>query len=266
MKPWWNGFPLDPIPENERKMRARALTSGRVRSGREEANAPLRSPGGLRDGGDDRVPSRFHPWWRRCACGGTASVRMGGVTPNERPTVQAHREVAAVLQAGDQTIDATAGNGHDTVFLAERVGDSGKVLAFDVQAEAIVAARDRVAVAGLTARVEFIHGSHAALPEHAAPGSVAAVMFNLGYFPGGDHAVITRTAETLTALDAALVVLKPGGILTVVCYPGHPGGDEESAAVTAWSEGLAAADFDAAVTRRTDTLRPSPFLVSVWRK
>ena len=181
-----------------------------------------------------------------------------------RPTQQAHREVAAVLRAGDLAIDATAGNSHDTVFLAERVGDTGKVLAFDVQAEAIAAARARVA--DLAGRVDFIHGSHVELSEHAAPGSVAAVMFNLGYFPGGDHAVITRTGETLAALNAALVVLKPGGILTVVCYPGHPGGDEESAAVVAWCEGLEAAGIAATINRRTDTLRPSPFLVSVWRK
>ena len=203
---------------------------------------------------------------RRNTCAGAASVRLAGVFPNERPTQTAHREVAAVLCPGDLAIDATAGNGHDTVFLAERVGDSGKVLAFDVQAEAILAARARVDAAGQTARVDFIHGSHAALSEHAAPGSAAAVMFNLGYFPGGDHAVITRTGETLAALNAALVVLKPGGILTVVCYPGHPGGEEESAAVTGWSEGLDAARFSASVVRRTDTLRPSPFLVAVRRK
>ena len=182
-----------------------------------------------------------------------------------RPTVLAHEHVAAVLRPGDGAIDATAGNGHDTVFLAERVGETGKVLAFDVQAEAIAAARMRVEAAGLTGQVEFILGSHGAIPEHAAPGSVAAVMFNLGYFPGGDHAVITRTTETLAALEAALVVLKPGGVLTVVCYPGHAGGDEESAAVAEWSGGLEAADFVATITRRTDTLRPSPFLVSVRR-
>ena len=188
------------------------------------------------------------------------------MSPPVRPTVLAHEHVAEVLRPGDLAIDATAGNGHDTVFLAERVGEKGKVLAFDVQAEAIAAARARVAAAGLTERVEFFHASHATIPQHVAPGSVAAVMFNLGYFPGGDHAVITRTGETLAALNAALVVLKSGGILTVVCYPGHAGGDEESAAVVTWSEGLAAADFAAAILRRTDTLRPSPFLVSVRRR
>lgn len=183
-----------------------------------------------------------------------------------RPTVLAHEHVAAVLRPGDVAIDATAGNGHDTLFLAEGVGETGKVLAFDVQAEAIAAARARVEAAGRTARVEFIHGSHAAIPEHVEPGSVAAVMFNLGYFPGGDHAVITRTGETLAALAAALVVLKPGGVLTVVCYPGHAGGEEESAAVVAWSGGLEAGEFEVGIVRRTDTLRPSPFLVWVRRK
>lgn len=183
-----------------------------------------------------------------------------------RPTVLAHELVVAVLRPGDVAIDATAGNGHDAVFLAERVGETGKVLAFDVQAEAMAAARARVEAAGLTGRVDFIHGSHTALSGHAAPGSVAAAMFNLGYFPGGDHSVITRTTETLAALDAALVVLKAGGILTVVCYPGHPGGDEESAAVESWSGRLEAGEFEVGIVRRTDTLRPSPFLVSVRRQ
>ncbi len=188
------------------------------------------------------------------------------MNPSERPTVLAHREVAAVLRPGDWAIDATAGNGHDTAFLAERVGESGKVLAFDIQAEAIAAARARVEAAGLGGRVDFIHGSHDRMADHAAPASVAAVMFNLGYFPGGDHAVITRTAGTLAALEAARSLLKSGGVLTVVCYPGHPGGDEESAAVAAWSEGLDAADHVISIARRSDTMRPSPFLVAVRRR
>lgn len=188
------------------------------------------------------------------------------MNPTERPTVLAHRLVDEAMRSGDLAVDATAGNGHDTVFLAERVGESGKVVAFDIQAEAIAAARARVDAAGLGGRVEFIHGSHDRMADHAAPGSVAAVMFNLGYFPGGDHAVITRTAGTLAALEAALSLLKPGGVLTVVCYPGHPGGDEESAAVLEWSGGLAAADHVTSIARRGDTLRPSPFLVAVRRR
>ena len=168
-----------------------------------------------------------------------------------------------MLRRGDLAIDATAGNGHDTVFLAEKVGDTGGVLAFDIQADAIASAQARVEAAGLADRVEFIHGSHAGLDRHARPGTVAAVVFNLGYLPGGDHAVITRREETLSALDRALSVLRAGGLLAVVCYPGHPGGDEESAAVEAWAGGLDPEGYATEIVRREGTLRPAPFLVLV---
>jgi tRNA A58 N-methylase Trm61 len=180
------------------------------------------------------------------------------MTAPERPTARAHREIAAVLREGDLAIDATAGNGHDTVFLAKLVGETGKVIAFDVQEQAIVSTRERLAAETLLERVKLVHGSHGLIAEHATPGSVSAVMFNLGYLPGGDHAVITRTEETLQALDGALGVLRPGGILTIVCYPGHEGGNEESSAVVAWAE-----KHGAEVFRREDTVRPAPFLVLV---
>jgi len=182
------------------------------------------------------------------------------MTAPERPTARAHREIAAVLSPGDTAIDATAGNGHDTVFLAKLVGDTGLIFAFDVQEQAIASTRERLAQEGLLERVKLVHGSHAALHAYAAPGSVAAVMFNLGYLPGGDHTVITRTAETLQALGEALHALKPGGVLTIVCYPGHEGGDQESAAVLAWAE-----QHGSEVFRREGTLKPAPFLV-VLRK
>lgn len=181
----------------------------------------------------------------------------------ERPTARAHRELAAVLREGDVAIDATAGNGHDTVFLAEKVGEQGKVIAFDVQAEAIAATRARVEGLGLGGRVRLIHGSHVALADHVEAGAVAAVVFNLGYLPGGDHGLITREAETLVALERALGVLKDRGLLAVVCYPGHAGGDTESEAVVRWSEGLDGGVYQVEMVRREGTLRPAPFLVMV---
>jgi predicted methyltransferase len=182
---------------------------------------------------------------------------------NERPTARAHRELAALIREGDLVIDATAGNGHDTAFLAARVGAEGKVLAFDIQAEAIASAGSRVEELGLARCVTFLHASHATLADHVAPGAVAAVVFNLGYLPGGDHSLITRGEETLLALDQALVALKPGGLLVVVCYPGHPGGDRESEAVVQWSEGLEPGGYRTELVRREGTLRPAPFLVMV---
>lgn len=151
-----------------------------------------------------------------------------------RPTQQAHEAVAAVLRPGDLAVDATAGNGHDTCFLAEGVGPGGRVVAFDIQAEAVEATRRRLREAGLDERVEVLGESHARIAGRV-PAGVGAVMFNLGYLPGGDHGIITRTAETLEALEAAAGLLRPGGVLTVVCYPGHPGGEEEAAAVAGWA-------------------------------
>ena len=178
-----------------------------------------------------------------------------------RPTRLAWTLLRGAVRDGDLAIDATAGNGHDTVFLAGCVGENGRVLAFDVQAAAIRSASDRVAEAGLSSRVEFLQASHASMAEHAPRGSAAVVMFNLGYLPGEDHQLTTESTETLAALDAAALVLKPGGIISVVCYPGHDAGAGESSAVEAWMAQRAADRWRVAKYAMLGTLRPAPFLL-----
>ena len=163
-----------------------------------------------------------------------------------------------LIRPGDLVIDATAGNGHDTAFLAECVGPDGGVLAFDVQEAALVAARARV---GDVAWVEFLHESHGNMNAHAADGSVAAVMFNLGYLPGEDHELTTEAAETLSALEIAARLLESGGALSVICYPGHPAGAAEAAAVEAWMTALAAGGWRVAKYGAVGTRRPAPFLL-----
>lgn len=149
----------------------------------------------------------------------------------ERPTAEAHRVVSQVVKPGDLVVDATAGNGHDTLFLAGLVGESGRVLAFDVQEAAILSTRKRVDEAGLGECVELRHESHGKLLERVGRDAASAVMFNLGYLPGGDHALITEVGETCKSVVQALFSMKPGGVMTVVCYTGHPGGQEEADAV-----------------------------------
>lgn len=148
-----------------------------------------------------------------------------------RITEQAHQAVRAAVRGGEEVVDATAGNGHDTVFLAKLVGEEGRVLAFDIQDAAIDATRAKLDAAGVSEeRVFLVRESHVNVRSHiSAP--VAAVMFNLGYRPGGDHAIRTQCDETVIALKRAWEVIRPGGILTMVCYRGHPGGQEEGAAV-----------------------------------
>lgn len=175
-----------------------------------------------------------------------------------RPTALVQEILRPLIRPGDRVIDATAGNGHDTVFLAECVGPEGRVLAFDVQEAALVSARARVAD---VAWVEFFHESHGKMNAHADDGSVAVVMFNLGYLPGEDHELTTETTETLFALEVAARLLKSGGALSVICYPGHPAGAEEAAAVEAWMTALAADGWRVAKYGAVGTRRPAPFLL-----
>lgn len=178
-----------------------------------------------------------------------------------RPTALVQDILARLIESGDRVIDATAGNGHDTVFLAGCVGETGEVLAFDVQQVALESAAARVADVGFSGRVRFILGSHDTMAEHANPLSVAAVMFNLGYLPGEDHALTTETKATLVALDAADTLLRGGGALAVICYPGHPAGALEAHAVEAWMEQRAADGWRVARYGAVGTRRPAPFLL-----
>jgi predicted methyltransferase len=168
-----------------------------------------------------------------------------------------------MIHAGDQVIDATAGNGYDTLFLAECVGASGKVLAFDVQEAAIVSAKERVVAAGCLSRVDFYQESHSEMGSYAAAGSISAILFNLGYLPGDNHELTTESAETLRALEIARLLLKPGGVLSVICYPGHPAGLIEAEAVESWAKALATSGWRTAKYGAIGTRRPAPFLLLI---
>lgn len=151
-----------------------------------------------------------------------------------------HQILREQVPRGTCVIDATAGNGHDTLALAEIVGPDGRVLAMDCQQAAVAATRARVDGAGHR-HVTVIEGNHADMVRRVPPehhGHIAAVVFNLGYLPGGDHAQVTGPTTTLPALDAAIALLAPKGIITVLAYPGHDGGWEELTAVETWLAGL----------------------------
>lgn len=148
-----------------------------------------------------------------------------------------------VIKPGDTVIDATAGTGQDTLFLTQCVGETGHVLAFDVQTAALQQTQAAVEKSGFAGNITLIHKSHDLLPEvlkqQGIPEqTVTAMMFNLGYFPGGDQAIITKAETTIKALDGALTLLASGGMITICLYPGHPGGLAESEAVLNWCEAL----------------------------
>ncbi len=174
-------------------------------------------------------------------------------------------EVAAALlrealRPGDVAVDATAGRGRDTILMAGLVGPTGRVHAFDIQAEAIEATHALLTEAGLRPRCTLHHRCHSeiarALPVRDR-ARIGGVIFNLGYLPGADHGLTTRPDTTVPALRAALPLLRPGGRMVCVCYTGHPGGEGEADAVFALGGGLDESLWEAvALEREPGTGRP----------
>jgi hypothetical protein len=159
-----------------------------------------------------------------------------------RPLTElAQQAVAKVLHSGDLAIDATVGNGHDTLFLARRVAPDGRLIGFDVQHQALDSARDRLRAAGMQPLTALLQCGHERMAQQVPPewaGRVGAVMFNLGYLPGGDKTRITAAATTVAALDQAATLLRVGGLISLLVYRGHGGADDEVKAVAAWLDRL----------------------------
>lgn len=140
------------------------------------------------------------------------------------------------LTPGCTALDATAGNGHDTVLLCRLAGPTGRVLAMDIQKQAVENTRERLQREHLSAQV--IQDSHENIAQYIAPNQLDAAVFNLGYLPGGAHDFFTVPARSIPAMDTALSLLKPGGILTVCAYSGKLQGTHERDAVLEWANRL----------------------------
>ena len=130
----------------------------------------------------------------------------------------------STVSTGDHVIDATAGNGYDTLFLAQLVGATGHVYAFDVQESAIHSTLTRLGEWRENATV--IHAGHETISKHVT-NEISAAVFNLGYLPGADHSIITRPETTIQAIESCLDLMKIGGLVVLVVYHGHEGGDNE---------------------------------------
>lgn len=153
------------------------------------------------------------------------------------PVPLAHLFLRNFVHEGDRAIDATCGNGHDTLLLARLVGQAGHVWGFDIQQQAVDETTRQLVVAELSGRVTLLQTGHEELAQHVT-GPLQAVLFNLGYLPGGDRSIITRPETTALALEQSLLLLAAGGVLLVTIYPGHGGGADEQAVVESWAAAL----------------------------
>lgn len=137
----------------------------------------------------------------------------------------------AVLAPGDIAVDATMGNGHDTLTLCRLVGETGRVYAFDVQPQAVENTRARLREAGMLSRAELFCLGHEHILEKVE-GPIALAAFNLGWLPGGDKGLTTRWETTRQAVEGALFLLRPLGVCVICAYPGHAEGERERGELT----------------------------------
>ena len=133
------------------------------------------------------------------------------------------------LNAGDIVVDATCGNGHDTLELAKM--GAGKIYGFDVQETAIRNTEDLLISENIPLEnVHLILDSHANMCNHINE-KVQVIVFNLGYLPTADKSITTNTASTISAVKEAMKLLKKDGLICISMYSGHPGGAEEKQAL-----------------------------------
>lgn len=138
-----------------------------------------------------------------------------------------HRVISEKVQPGDICIDATAGRGNDTLFLAKLVGETGHVTAFDIQQDAVDSTRELLAANGMSDRADVLLKSHSEMDEVTEENTVSCITFNFGWLPKGDHNVFTNKSTSIPAIEKGLKLLKSGGVMTLIIYYGRETGFEE---------------------------------------
>jgi hypothetical protein len=153
----------------------------------------------------------------------------------------AHLVWGSYLKPGMHAIDATAGNGHDTLTLAQLVLSEGlgRVDAFDIQETALKSTEFLLKShfpPSFFAQIHLHLLSHESFPISLPRPHLIA--YNLGYLPGGDKSITTVGEKSLQSCQNALSFLLPGGLLSITLYPGHPEGAVESALLLSYFAAL----------------------------
>ncbi|MBP2653016.1 MAG: putative rRNA methylase [Firmicutes bacterium] len=177
----------------------------------------------------------------------------------------AHAFLTAKLSEARYILDATAGNGHDTLFLAKHTPPDATIWFFDIQEQSLLNTISALNEAGLAYKCRPIHDCHTKIRNYVN-NPLDAVMFNLGYLPGGSHEVTTKTDTTLTAIQETLRLLAHGGLLSVVAYPGHPEGRLENEAVRGYLSQLLQKEFTVGSWEMVNQQNTPPILYIVEKR
>ncbi|GGC81018.1 rRNA methyltransferase [Thalassobacillus devorans] len=180
----------------------------------------------------------------------------------------AHQVMKAAIKEGDTAVDATCGNGHDTQFLSNLVGETGYVYGFDIQDAAIASTKAKLTEQQFN-RVTLIHDSHKEVSRYIKPEHtrlLKGAIFNLGYLPGSDKTVVTTPTSTLTALEHLLELLQPEGVVVLVVYHGHAGGSEEKDQLLDYVQTLNQQSFHVLQYAFINQKNTPPFVIAIEKR
>ena len=175
-----------------------------------------------------------------------------------------HEFLRRSVKPGAFCIDATAGRGRDTALLCQLAGESGRVLSFDIQQDAVDQTRALLAQEGLRAEVHL--DSHANMERYAEPESVDCVVFNFGRLPGGDPHIVTLAESSLQAIDAGLRLLKPRGVMAIALYYGKENGYEERDAVLAHLKPIDPRQYSVLCCQWSNRTGEPPMPIFIWKE
>jgi len=179
-----------------------------------------------------------------------------------------HFLMEQVIDEGETVIDATCGNGHDTLYLSRLVGESGRVIAFDIQELAINNTRQLLEKHSRQ-NVTLIKDSHANFEQYIDEDkreNLGGAIFNLGYLPRSNKQIITKKESTIAAIQSLLQFIRPGGIIVLVVYHGHDGGELEKEGLLNYVTKLNQKDVHVLKYGFINQKNKPPFIIAIQKK
>ncbi len=177
-----------------------------------------------------------------------------------------HEIIRSQAQAGGLYIDATMGNGNDTLLLCELAGESGEVFAFDIQRQAIEATKTLLEEHHVTTNCHLILDGHENMDYYVQESTADVICFNFGYLPGGDHEIATMASTSLIAIKKGLGLLKPGGMMSLCVYSGGDTGFEEKDCILNYLKELSAREYTVIVNQYFNRENNPPIPIFIFKK
>src|SRR5690554_1005940 len=173
--------------------------------------------------------------------------------------------IKSCTNEGDYVIDATIGNGNDTLFLAKLVKNKGHVFGFDIQEKALYNTKSLLNKNNCN-NVTLYKSSHEYITSKIPAkyhGKIASTIFNLGYLPRGDKLITTNKISTLKAVKSILSILKTNGIIVLVVYLGHIEGKLEKEALIDYVKKLDQKKYQVLMYRFINQINDAPFIIAI---